>query len=162
MQKIRLILASIGLISLSGVILALISQYVFDMPPCAWCVFQRLIYLTISAMCLAGTVGQPSRLRLSFFSSTVIALCVGGVTSAWYQENVAANSFSCAQTLADQIMTQSGLESTVPWLFGVYASCMDAKVSVLGIEYAYWSMSLFIILGALATANLVTLTYKQK
>ena len=162
MQRNRLVLAAIGLLSFSGVLLALISQYVFNMPPCAWCVFQRLIYLCISAMCLAGVVGQPSRLRLSVFMSIVLALCVAGITSAWYQVKVASNYFSCAQTLADQVMTQSGLESTLPWLFGIYASCMDAKVTVLGVEYAYWSMMLFIFLGGLATAALISLTKKYK
>lgn len=161
MQRNRLVLIAIGLTSFCGVMLALISQYVFDMPPCAWCVFQRLIYLTISAMCLAGAVGQPSLLRLSVFTSLVFALCLGGVTAAWYQANVAANMFSCAQTFADNIMNQSGLESTMPWLFGIYASCADAKVTVLGVEYAYWSMILFIMLGALSTANLIRLTAKH-
>lgn len=161
MQGNRRVLAAIGLISFCGVCLALISQYVFEMPPCAWCVFQRLIYLTISAMCLAGAVGQPSRARIAIFAALVLALCLGGVTAAWYQANVAAQSFSCAQTFADQVMTKSGLDATMPWLFGIFASCMDAKVSVLGVEYAYWSLILFMLLGALATVVLLRCTKKR-
>jgi disulfide bond formation protein DsbB len=161
MYRNKLILSAIGLISFCGVCLALISQYVFDMPPCAWCVFQRLIYLTISAMCLAGVVGQPSRSRISVFAAIVLALCLGGVTAAWYQANVAAQAFSCAQTFADQVMTQSGLDATMPWLFGIFASCMDAKVTVLGLEYAYWSLILFMLLGAFATVILLNSTRKR-
>jgi hypothetical protein len=67
-------------------------------------------------------------------------LHLAGVTAAIYQAQVASQSFSCAQSLADQWMTKTGLESALPWLFGIYASCMDARITLLGIEYAYWSL----------------------
>jgi disulfide bond formation protein DsbB len=44
-------------------------------------------------------------------------------------------------------MTQTGLETAMPALFGIYASCMDARVKLLGLEYAYWSLLLFSCLG---------------
>ena len=47
-------------------------------------------------------------------------------------------------------MTKSGLDAAVPWLFGIYASCMDARVKLLGIEYAWWSLAMFGVLGMLA------------
>ena len=37
--------------------IALISQHAFDMPPCAWCVMQRLIYLVIGVVALVGGFG---------------------------------------------------------------------------------------------------------
>jgi disulfide bond formation protein DsbB len=77
-----------------------------------------------------------------------------GLIAAWYQEKVAANLFSCAQTLADQIMTKSGLDSVAPWLFGIYASCMDARVKLLGVEYAWWSLAMFTLIGLLALVTL--------
>ena len=55
-------------------------------------------------------------------------------------------------------MTKSGLESAMPWLFGIYASCMDARVKVFGLEYAYWSLILFSLLGLLAAVALTRLT----
>ena len=42
-------------------------------------------------------------------------------------------------------MTQSGLESQFPSLFGIYATCMDARVELLGVEYALWGMGLFAV-----------------
>lgn len=57
---------------------------------------------------------------------------------------------SCDQTFADRFMTGIGLDGAVPWLFGIYATCMDAVVPVLGIEYALWSLALFVILLVMA------------
>ena len=64
------------------------------------------------------------------------------MVAAWYQYSVAAKMLSCDQTFADRFMTGIGLDGGVPWLFGIYATCMDAMVSVLGIEYALWSLAL--------------------
>lgn len=148
----------VGLLCFGAVGVALISQYVYDMQPCAWCVFQRLLYLMIGTVAIFGSLGQPRKFRLSLTAAFVMAGSISGVTSAWYQERVAANTFSCAQTFADQMMTRSGLESVAPWLFGIYASCMDARVKVFGIEYAWWSLLMFALVGIIGASILWTLT----
>lgn len=158
MQRERMIIAAIGATSLLAVLIALMSQYFFDMAPCAWCVFQRLIYLTISTVCLVSVLLRPGRLWTSLTLAGILSLCVAGVSAAWYQAQVASNSFSCVQSAADQIMTKTGLEASMPWLFGIYASCMDARVKVFGLEYAYWSLILFSLLGLLAVFALARLT----
>ena len=143
------LLRLISLMSLSAVVIALISQYVYDMQPCAWCVFQRLLYLIIGFVALLLTLGQPKRARLSFGTFGLMIVAIAGVISAIYQEKVAANTFSCAQTFADQFMTKSGLDAAIPWVFGIYASCMEARIKVLSIEYAWWSMALFCLIAML-------------
>jgi disulfide bond formation protein DsbB len=99
---------------------------------------------------LGLTFAKPTRVRMALGAASIVAIAIMGITAAWYQEKVAANTFSCAQTLADQIMTKSGLDSAAPWLFGIYASCMDARVKLLGIEYAWWSLAMFILIGTIA------------
>lgn len=157
MQHEVKLLRLISLLSVGSVATALISQYVFDMQPCAWCVFQRLLYLIIGIVALILTFGRSNRVRLSIGTAGVIAGAIAGVTSAVYQEKVASNTFSCAQTFADQLMTKSGLDAAAPWLFGIYASCMEARVKVLGIEYAWWSMAMFSLLGMLGIIALLRL-----
>ncbi len=159
MYRERLILSVIGATSLLAVFIALISQYQFDMQPCAWCVFQRFIYLMIASVCFAGVFIFPSRRGIAVSAAVSLGLSLGGITAAWYQAQVASNSFSCAQTLADQFVTRLGLDESMPWLFGIYASCMDARVKVFGLEYAYWSLLLFVMLGATSTALLRRLTW---
>ena len=144
------LLRLISVLSLSSVAIALVSQYVYDMQPCAWCVFQRLLYLMIGLFALGYSFVKPTRMHIALGSASIVAIAIMGITAAWYQEKVAANTFSCAQTLADQIMTKSGLDSAAPWLFGIYASCMDARVKLLGIEYAWWSLAMFTLIGTIA------------
>jgi len=68
---------------------------------------------------------------------------------------VAAGLFSCDMTFADRFMSGLGLDAAVPWLFGIYASCMDAVTHILGIEYALWSLALYVLLGLLSLAALL-------
>lgn len=143
------LLRLIALFCFGAVGVALVSQHVFDMPPCAWCVMQRLIYLAIGVIALAGGFGGGRAFK-RVCGAMAALLALAGVVAAWYQYSVAANMLSCDQTFADRFMTGIGLESAVPSLFGIYATCMDAKVPVLGIEYALWSLALFVILFFLA------------
>lgn len=132
----------------AGVGIALLSQHVFDMQPCAWCVFQRLIYLVLAVVAALAASMQSLIPRL-VCAMVGLSLAIAGVSAAWFQAQVASQSFSCAQTLADLLMTQTGLETAMPALFGIYASCMDARVKLFGLEYAYWSLLLFVLLGLL-------------
>ena len=157
MQLEILALRMICLLSFISVTAALISQYIYGMQPCAWCVFQRLLYLLIGTLALLTTLKKPGRIRLTIGAGFIVMGAIAGTLSAWYQEKVAANNFSCAQTLADQIMTKTGLDASAPWLFGIYASCMDARVKLLGLEYAWWSLAMFFVLGALALGTMVSL-----
>lgn len=132
----------------AGVGIALLSQHVFDMQPCAWCVFQRLIYLVLAVVAALAASTQSLIPRL-VCAMLALSLTIAGVLAAWFQAQVASQSFSCAQTFADLLMTQTGLETAMPALFGIYASCMEARVKVFGLEYAYWSLLLFVLLGLL-------------
>lgn len=148
------ILNLIALLCLAAVGFALLSQHLLDMQPCAWCVFQRFIFLVIAGVCLLANLLRHGFVQ-RFLAFTSFSLSIGGVLSAWYQYSVAANMFSCDMTFADQFMAKwTGLDGLVPWLFGIYASCMDAKVNLFGIEYALWSLGLFVVLAFLSLVAL--------
>ena len=140
----------ISLLCLAAVGFALISQYAFGMRPCAWCVLQRLILLAIAAVSGLAATGWGSALvrRIGAVVTAVLGLC--GALAAWYQYSVAAQQFSCAQTFADRFMSGSGLDAALPWLFGIRASCMDARVTLLGVEYALWGLGVFGVCTLLA------------
>jgi disulfide bond formation protein DsbB len=139
-------LLAIAALSVAGVAAALVSQHVFDMPPCPWCVLQRAIYLAIAAVCLIG-VALPVPLARRGAGVLALLLALSGAAASLYQELVAAKSASCNLTFADKVMSALGLDSILPWLFQVYASCADAAVAVLGVPYSYWSLALFAALG---------------
>lgn len=150
------ILHLIALLCVAALTFALISQHVFDMQPCAWCVLQRLVFATIALVCWLGLLaGRLAPVLHRAAALLVVALSLGGVLAAWYQYTVAAKMFSCDMTFADRFMVQSGLDANVPWLFGIFASCMDARVNLFGIEYALWSLGLFVVIGILGLAALL-------
>jgi len=144
------LLHGVALLCVGGVSAALVSQHVFDMPPCAWCVLQRLLFLAIAAVCWLGVLlGRASGVAPRIAGMLATVLAAAGVLAGWYQYSVAAQMFSCERTFADRFMVATGLDAALPWLFGIYATCMDAQVKLLGIEYVFWAMGLFVVAGAL-------------
>lgn len=148
----------IVIISIFGLSFALISQHFAGMRPCAWCVFQRLILILIGLASLAASLVSAKQVLAKVINVVAAALAAGGILSAWYQYSVASLQFSCAQTFADKFIVASGLDALMPWLFGIYATCMDARINLLGIEYAVWSGLLFVVLLIL---NLFAVRFKN-
>lgn len=138
-------LLAIATVCVAAVGAALVAQHVFDMQPCPWCILQRLIYLMIAAVCVIGAVIPAHAARVTAAALALVLAGLGAV-SAVFQHQVAAKMASCSRTLADTIISALGIESSIPWLFQVTASCADAAVSVLGVPFEYWSLALFALL----------------
>lgn len=146
----------VALLCVTAVGIALVSQHVFDMMPCAWCVLQRLVFLVIAVVCWLGIwLSRASPLGLRLAAVLAAALSVCGVAAAWYQYTVASNLFSCDLTFADRFIAGSGLDAALPWLFGIYATCADARVALMGVEYSLWGMGLFVATGVLGVVALL-------
>ena len=154
MPPSRALLAGIAGLSLIAMGTALVSQHGFDMQPCPWCVLQRLIFLLIALVALAGLAWRSA---LGQRSTAVALLLLGGAGTAavLWQHFVAAASLSCNLTLADRIMNGSGLPSLLPDVFEARATCADAAVNLLGLPYEFWSLALFVMVGAGAVWVLV-------
>lgn len=147
--RATLLLGLAAVLAFGGVAAALVSQHVFDMQPCAWCVLQRLIFIVIGLVALVGLAWRARAGRL-LTSLGVVVLASAGVASALWQHFVAASSTSCRLTLADRIVNGLGLDGLAPEVFAARASCAEASVPMLGVPYAFWSLALFVLLGALA------------
>jgi disulfide bond formation protein DsbB len=134
-------------VSLGAVGAALVTQHVFDMQPCPWCVLQRLIFVVIAAACVLGLLWRGSAGRI-VSCVLVLAAALSGVAAAVWQNQVAARTESCVQTLADRVMNATGLDGLLPDVFQARASCIDAAVDLLGVPYEFYSLALFVCLGA--------------
>jgi len=132
--------------SLVAVGVALVSQHVYGMQPCPWCVLQRVVFVVIAIACLIGLAAP----RLG--AALVLLLAAGGSAAALWQHFVAAASDSCKLTLADKIISGLSLDSLLPEVFQARASCADAAVKLAGVPYEFWSLALFVLLGAAAMA----------
>jgi protein dithiol:quinone oxidoreductase len=153
MRRPGLLWPATVLLPLAAVAAALVSQHVFDMQPCPWCVLQRVIFIAIAGVALLGWVlPAPLPRRLAAVLVAVLAAC--GMTSALWQHFVAASSVSCNLTLADRIVSAFGLDALEPRVFAAYASCADAAVKLLGLPYEFYSLVLYALLLAAAAALL--------
>jgi disulfide bond formation protein DsbB len=144
----RRTLLAIAALCIAGVAAALAGQYGFDMRPCPWCILQRVIFIVIALLCLAGAAAR-TRVAHRAAAGSAIVLCVLGAVAALYQHFVAARSSSCNLTLADKVITALRLDTALPSLFEVTGSCADAAVSVMGVPFEFWSLALFVLLAAM-------------
>ena len=138
--------AVIAAVSLAAVLAALISQHVFDMQPCPWCVLQRAIFCAIALAALIGWMWRAAVGRL-LAGGLVLLLGLSGVAAALWQHFQAAASASCNLTLADKIISALKLDSLLPAVFLATANCADAAVNLLGVPYDFWSLGLFALLA---------------
>src|SRR3546814_5282742 len=116
------LLQCMALLCLAAVAIALVSQHVFDMRPCAWCVLQRLIFIAIAIVCGLGLLAGRIDVRLRRIAALVaVLLSVAGVATALHHYTVAANLFSFDLTFAARFIVTRGLVAAVPLLFGIYA-----------------------------------------
>lgn len=151
----RGVLALVALASLAALGVALVAQHAFGVKPCPWCIFQRVLYLAIAALAVVGWL-LPARGATLLAALGVLALALGGVASAVFQHQVAAKDASCAFTMADRFLSATGLETAVPFLFQVTATCMDAaRATLLGLGYELWSGVLFTLIAAASAALLL-------
>lgn len=147
----RLLVAGI-VVPLAAVGTALFTQHGLGMQPCPWCVLQRLIFVSISLAALLGLAGQLTRLLIvrRLGAALMGLLALGGIAAALWQHFVASSSTSCNLTLADRIVSGVGVDAMWPEVFAPYASCADAAATLLGVPYEFYSLTLFIVLGATA------------
>jgi disulfide bond formation protein DsbB len=148
-------LVVVAIACLAAVGAALVSQHMFDMQPCPWCVLQRLTFVAIALACLIGAaIPRRSGRVAAAVLVELLALC--GIAAALWQHFKAAASASCNLTFADKIISGLQLDSLLPDVFAPRASCADAAVNLFGVPYDFWSLALFVLCGIAALAVLRT------
>jgi protein dithiol:quinone oxidoreductase len=132
------------------------------MLPCPWCVLQRMIFIVIGLAALLGALavrlehaGRGSPIARRAFAAVMLSGALAGAAAALWQHFVAASSTSCKLTLADRIVSATGLDAWLPGVFGVWASCAEAAVKLLGLPYEFWSLAVFVLLAAVAVKLLL-------
>jgi disulfide bond formation protein DsbB len=147
-------LGGVAIACVAAVGAALVSQHVFEMQPCPWCVLQRVIFLAIAIACVIGMVWRRTTgRRVGATLGWLLALC--GIAAALWQHFQAAASASCNLTLADKIVSRwLQLDQLLPDVFEARASCADAAVRLFGVPYDFWSLGLFVVI-ALTLARLL-------
>lgn len=136
-----------AVVGVAAVGIALISQHVFGLEPCPWCVLQRAIFLAIALLCLLGALWRHRAVRV-LSGALGVLLALAGMAAALWQHFVAATTDSCALSLADHIVSGLHLDTLWPDVFLAGAGCADAAAHLLGIPFPFWSLALFALMGA--------------
>ena len=139
--------AFVALLAFGGIAVALVSQHVYGMEPCPWCVLQRLVFAGIGVVALLGLAWRSGTGR-RLAAALAMLLALAGLGAAFWQRFVAEKSASCDLTLADRIVAATRLDALLPDVFAARASCADAAVALLGVPYSMWAAALFAICGA--------------
>jgi protein dithiol:quinone oxidoreductase len=142
-------LLAVAALCFAAVGAALVTQHVYDMQPCPWCVLQRLIFVVIGVVALLGLAWR-SVLGQRTLPLVLVLLSGCGIAAALWQHFVAAASASCNQTLADRIVSGLRLDALLPDVFQATATCADAAVNLAGLPYEFWSLGLFIAVESAA------------
>lgn len=145
----------VSFLCFGSVLAALVTQHMFDMQPCAWCVLQRILFIAIgvvSIFCYFFANKKITSIALWAFMSFLDGL---GILVATYQFFVASKSFDCKISLAEKIINNSGLDVMLPEVFGIFALCGDANPLVLGIPYTVCSLILFFIISNISAIGLI-------
>jgi len=156
----RIFALSVG-VCLAAVGAALVTQHVFDMQPCPWCILQRIIFLAIALVALLGVVWRR-RAGVMAAALAMDLLAASGVAAALWQHVVASSSASCNLTLADRIISFTGLDGLWPEIFSARASCAEAAATLFGVPYEFWSLATFAMLGALAVLALLSQIRRER
>jgi len=151
---------SVAVASFGAVGLAMFLQHGMGMEPCAWCTFQRLLYIILGVFALgAFLMWSSSALVAKILTALGVITGIGGVAAALWQNFVAAGDFSCALTLADNVITGLKLNELMPWMFEATAMCDEANLPMLGVPFSIWSATLF---GLLSLVLIVVLFSKAR
>ncbi len=134
---------SLGCLGLVGVGLTL--QHLLRLAPCPLCIFQRLLYLVIGLVALAGVLLPLAR---QAWAAVIAALSLTGVAVAGYQ--------TWMQAFPD-LATECGyadpnaIERLVDWLgmqwpdmFLATGFCTSREWEMFGLSMANWSLLIFV------------------
>lgn len=123
--------------------LALFHQHIMGMDPCAWCVLQRLLFISIFIVSLAGIF---LKLCVKTINLIAIVISIVGATAATYQTIWASQSESCGISLAEKIISFTKLNEMIPNVFEAYALCSQSNINLIGIPYSVWAGMGFILI----------------
>ena len=146
----RVWFASLGLGCFGLVAIGMELQHLLRLAPCPYCIFQRLLYLLIGVVALAGFI-LPAAAPL--WAALVLGFCALGGGIAAYQSWMQAYpelATECGFTnpnLIEQLVDWLGMQ--LPSLFLATGFCSSKEWVFLGLSMANWSLLCFAAIAAL-------------
>lgn len=131
-------------------------QYGQGLEPCPLCIFQRLAYMAVVAIAIAGVVAAPAgRGRLVLDLLIVLAAGTGTALAGrqvWLQHLPADQVPECGPGL-DFMLDAFPLQDTVRMVLSGSGECAQVDWTFLGFSIAEWSLCCFVLLFLAAAAD---------
>lgn len=126
-------------------------QEMLRLSPCPLCIFQRLVYLVIGALAVAGFL-LPMARPLWVGSIAALALLGAGVAAyqSWMQlfPDLASECSFTDPNLIERLVDWLGMQ--MPSLFLATGFCSSKEWIFLGLSMANWSVLIFLGIAAYA------------
>ena len=141
---VRAWFATLALGTLGLVAFGMELQQLFRLAPCPLCIFQRVLYIVIGLVALAGVLLPGGRL---LWSALIAALAAGGVAVAGYQTwmqafpHLATECGYSDPNLIERLVDWLGMQW--PSLFLATGFCTSREWEFFGLSMANWSLLVF-------------------
>ncbi len=139
----------VGVVGLIGG--GMVIQSLYRLSPCPLCIFQRLLYVVIGVVALAGVL-WPRAGRV--WAGGVVLIALGGVATAAYQSWMQAFPHlapECSYTdpnLIERLVDWLGMQW--PTLFLATGFCASRDWELFGLSIANWSVVAFVGFAAIS------------
>ncbi len=132
---------------------ALYLQHYEYQNPCPLCILQRIAFMALMAVFLAGAVHGPGRSGATAYSAllVVIALIGAGVAArhVWLQHLPKDRVPECGPGL-EYMLNKFPLTQALEKIFRGSGECAEVGWTLLKLSIAEWSLLWLVLLGALA------------
>jgi disulfide bond formation protein DsbB len=132
---------------------ALYLQYYEYQNPCPLCILQRIAFIAMMAVFLAGAVHNPRRTGAAVYSTLLVIIAAIGAGIAtrhvWLQHLPKDRVPECGPGL-EYMLNRFPLVQALEKVFRGSGECAEVGWTFLTLSIAEWSLAWFVLLGALA------------
>jgi protein dithiol:quinone oxidoreductase len=138
---------------------ALYLQHANNLDPCPWCVVQRMVFVLIGLVALAGALHRPRAFGVTAYLSVIGLLTISGIAAATYHihlQSDPARAAQCAGSFVERLLDCLALGTMIPSLFQYDGPCTLKPWSLFGLSIPEWSLVAYVlVLVAVAWSAIV-------
>lgn len=132
---------------------ALYLQYFEYQNPCPLCILQRIAFIAMMVVFLAGAIHGPRRIGAIIYSTLLVIIAVIGASIAtrhvWLQHLPKDQVPECGPGL-EYMLNRFPLSQALEKVFRGSGECAEVGWTFLNLSIAEWSLAWFILLGVFA------------
>jgi len=152
----RRLLALVFLVCVGLLGYALYLQHRQGLDPCPWCVVQRLGFMLVGLIALAGALhGRGAATYATFGFVAALAGAAAGAYHVWLQSDP-IRAAKCVGSPVELILDKLAIGKLAPGLLQYDGPCTLKPWSFLGLSIPEWSLAWFVILAIVCLAIALT------